>query len=72
MVVVEGVALTRPRVKVISSTKWEVNIIRKYHVASSTMVARMVGTLRSAALDLVAKKATSENARKSGAHVATR
>ena len=72
MAVVEGVALTRPRVKVNSSAKWEVNITMKYHVASSAMVARMVGILRSAALDLNAKKAINENARKSSAHIATR
>ena len=69
---IEGVALTRPRVKVISSAKWEVNMTMKYHVASSAMVARIVGTLRSAAFDPVAKKATNKNARKSGVHIATR
>ena len=69
---VEGAALTRPRVKVISSAKWEVNMTMKYHVASSAMVARMVGTLRSAAFDFTARKVINENARKSCAHITTR
>jgi len=53
---VEGVALTRPRVKVISSTKCEVNMIRKYHVASSAMALRMLGTLSFDIFDLVARR----------------
>ena len=48
-----AVALTRPRIRVISSTKWEVNITRKYRVASSAMVPRMVGILTDDAFDLM-------------------
>jgi len=50
-----AVALTRPRIRVISSTKWEVNITRKYRVASSAMVPRMVGILSDDAFDRIAK-----------------
>lgn len=50
-----AVALTRPRIRVISSTKWEVNITRKYHVASSAMVPKMVGILTDDAFDRIAK-----------------
>ena len=39
---------------------------RKYHVASWAMVARILGTLRSAVLDFAAKIVINENARKSG------
>jgi len=60
-----GVALTRPTVRVISSTRWALNITRKYHVASSAMVPRMLGTLSSEAFDFAAKKVINENARKS-------
>ena len=63
------VKLTRPRARVISSTKWEVNIIRKYHVASSAMVPRMLGNLNFSVFDLIAKKMINENARKSGVHI---
>lgn len=49
------VALTRPRFNVNTSTKWEVNITRKYHVASSAIVSKMVGTLRPGTLDFFAK-----------------
>ena len=69
---VEGVALTRPRVNVISSTKWELNITRKYHVASSAMVSRMLGTLIFDTFDLAAKKVINKNARKSGVRIAAR
>ena len=69
LAVVEGVALTRPRVRVISSTKWELNITRKYHVASCAMVPKMVGPLRFDAFDFAAEKVINENARKSGVYI---
>jgi len=69
LAVVEGVALTRPRVRVISSTKWELNMTRKYHVASCAIVSRRVGPLRFDALDFAAKKVINENARKSGVYI---
>ena len=69
LAVVEGVALTRPRVRVISSTKWELNITRKYHVASCAMVPKRVGPLRFNALDFAAEKVINENARKSGVYI---
>ena len=62
----EVAALTLPRSRVISSTKWEVNMIRKYHIASSAMVPRIVGILSFAASDLDAMKTINENARESG------
>ena len=61
-----GVALTCPRVRVITSTKWELNMTRKYHVASSAMVSRRAGPLRFDTLDFAAKQTINENARKSG------
>ena len=66
LAVVEGVALTRPKSRVISSTKWEVNMTRKYHVASWAMVPRRVGPLIFGILDFAAKRVINENARKSG------
>jgi len=69
--VVEGVVLTRPRVRAISNTKWELNMIRKYHVASSAMVLRMLGTPRCDTFDFT-KKVINENARKSSVHIAVR
>ena len=62
-------ALTRPRSKVISSTKWEVKITRKYHTASSATVPIIVGILRLPAPHLNAKNVINENARKSGIYV---
>ena len=69
LTVVEGVALTRPRVRVISSTKWELNITRKYHVASWAMAPRRVGPLIFDALDFPVKNMINENARKSGMYI---
>ena len=63
-----AVTLTRPRIRVISSTKWEVNITRKYHVASSTTILRMLGKLSFGASDLIAKKTINKNARESGVY----
>ena len=62
------VALTRPRLRVITSTKWEVNMTRKYRVASFVMDLKMVGILSPPALDLRASKTINENARKSDAN----
>ena len=61
----ETVALTRASPKVISSTKWEVNITKKYRVASSAMFFKMVGILSPLASDTAAKKIIDQNARKS-------
>lgn len=57
--------LTRPRLKVISSTKWEVNITKKYRVASSAMVFKILGILSPDAFDRAATKMVNENARRS-------
>ena len=67
-----AVALTRPRVRVISSTKWELNITRKYRVASSAIVRRMFGILSVDAFDFAAKKMINENASKSGRYVSSK
>ena len=61
--------LTRPRFRVISSTKWEVNITRKYRVASSAMVPKIVGILSPGVVHRVAKKIVSENASRSGVSI---
>ena len=58
--------LTRPRFKVISTTKWELAITRKYRVASSAMVLRIVGTLSPRVPDFAAKKMIDSKARESG------
>jgi hypothetical protein len=62
----ETVTLTRPRFRVITSTKWEVNMTRKYRVASSTMVPRMPETFDPPMFDFFAKKTISKKARVSG------
>jgi hypothetical protein len=62
------VALTRPSARVISSTKWEVNITRKYSVASSTMVAKIPVNSSPPIFDLLAKKRINKNARESGVY----
>ena len=69
LAVIEVVGLTRPGVRVISSTKWELNITRKYHVASCAMVPRSVGPLIFDVPDFATKKVINENARKSGVYV---
>jgi hypothetical protein len=61
----EEVALTRPRFRVISSTKWEVNIIKKYRVASSAMIFKMVGIWSPDVFDRLAKTMVKENASRS-------
>ena len=58
-------ALTRPRFRVNTRTKWEVNITRKYHVASSAMLSKIVGALSPSTLDLLAEKIINEKARES-------
>ena len=63
----ETATLTRPRFRVITSTKWEVNITMKYHVASFAMVSKSVVTRKPGTFDLLAHKVTIENARMSGA-----
>ena len=55
--------------RVISSTKWELNIARKYHVASWAMVPRRVGLLIFDVPDFATKKLINENARKSGVYI---
>jgi hypothetical protein len=61
-----AIARTRPKTRVIVSTKWEVNITMKYNVASAAMVPRMVGILSLVAPDLDARKTINENASRSG------
>ena len=58
-------ALTLPRFRVKTKTKWEVNIMRKYQVASSAIVSQIIRTLRIAALDFFARKMNNEKARRS-------
>lgn len=62
------VLLTRPRFRVITSTKWEVNMSRKYRVASSATVSKIVGTLSAAVLVLFAKKIIDKKAKESCVH----
>jgi hypothetical protein len=59
----------RPKTRVISNTKWEQNMTRKYRVTSSAMVPKMLGTLSPGVFDLTAKKMINENARKYSVHV---
>ena len=58
------VALTRARFRVISSTKWAVKMNKKYSIASSATVLKIVGILLRAS-DVIAKKTITENARES-------
>jgi hypothetical protein len=67
----EKIALTRPRFRVNTSTKWEVNITRKYHVASSAMLSKIVGTLSPGTLDFLAEKIINENARESDVYISS-
>ena len=57
---------TRPSVRVIASTKWEVNMTRKYHVASSAIFPKIVGKLTARTLDLAAAETMNRKARESG------
>lgn len=61
--------LTRPRFRVISRIKWEVNITRKYRVASSAMLLKIVGILVPCPSAFTAKKTITENARKSDSNI---
>lgn len=61
-------ALTRPRFMVISNTKWEVNMTRKYRVASSATTPKILGAPNVGILDRIAREIISENARKSGTY----
>lgn len=56
---------SRPRAKVIVSTKWEAKTTKKNRVASTAMVLKIVGALRPGVFDLAAKNIIRENARKS-------
>ena len=58
-------ALTRPRFRVNTSTKCEENITRKYHVASSAILSKIVGTLSPGTFAFLAEKMISEKARES-------
>ena len=51
--------------RVISSTRWEVNITRKYRMASLAMTSKRLGNPSPGIFDFFAKKITSENARQS-------
>ena len=53
---------------VISNTKWEVNMTRKYRVASSATTPKILGAPNAGILDRIARVIISENARKSGAY----
>lgn len=58
-------SLTCAKAKVIASTKWPVNITRKYRMASLVITSKMLGILTPGTLDFIAEKMISENARKS-------
>lgn len=62
----ERVVLTRPRFRVITRTKCEVNMTRKYRVASSAIFPKIVWKLRLVLLHRFAKKTMDKNTRKSG------
>jgi hypothetical protein len=49
------IALTRPRARASSSTRWAVNMKRKYRVASSAMVLMITGSLSPSFFDRVMK-----------------
>lgn len=57
--------LTRANMRVVMITRWEVNITRKYHVASSTIVPRILETSSPCFFDVLAKKTIKENVRNS-------
>lgn len=59
------VARTRPRIRDISRTRWEVNITRKYRVASLAMISKRFGILGPDSFDVITRKIVNENARKS-------
>ena len=51
------------------NTKWDVNMTRKYLVASSAMVSQIVRTLTPGTFDFLVKKIISVNARKSDVRI---
>jgi hypothetical protein len=61
----ETVALTRANIKVATTTKWEVKMTRKYSIASSVMVAKIVEIPIPLFFDFATKKVTNMNAIKS-------
>ena len=61
--------LTCPKVRVITSTMWEVNMTRKYRVASCAIVLMRDGILSPSFSDRIARKIVNENARKSDEHM---
>ena len=67
LAVVQGwpVILTLPKDSAASSTKWEVNIKRKYRVASSAIVLKIAEVLSPAFFDRITKKMVNVKAKKS-------
>ena len=67
LAVVQGwpVILTLPKDSAASSTKWEVNIKRKYRVASSAIVLRIAEVLSPAFFDRITKRMVNVKAKKS-------
>ena len=65
------IVLTRPRARVISNTKWEVNITRKYQIAPSVMILENSGSFSPCAFAFVAKNIMTKNARESDTHIAS-
>lgn len=59
------VTLTRPTFRVMTSTKCEVNMTMKYHVASLAIVSKMVVTRTPCNFDFFAHKVTKKKARAS-------
>ena len=57
--------LTFPKDSAASSTKWEVNMKRKYRAASSAIVFKITEVLSPVFLDRVTKKMVNEKAKKS-------
>ena len=62
-------SLTRPKDSTMASAKWEVNIKRKYRVASSAIVFNIAESLWPPFFDRDMKKMVNEKARKSGARI---
>lgn len=59
------VALTRPRFRVSTNARWAEKITRKYRVASSAIVLKIVGNLSTFFSDFAAKTTINKNARES-------
>ena len=62
------VALTRPKYRVIASTKCEVKITKKYQTASTAIVSTRLRILIPVALNLFANNTIARKARKSDLH----